>query len=352
MSKLSSSLALERFAVVGYKDDTGIGRQCHNMKAVLGIGVHLVAPSKRLEGHAIESSSEKVLPFFAPDAMVKIHLQELDGIIVIERNKWHPRLFEIAKRLNKCLIVIPNWEWFDPTDPCYQLVDHFVVHSDYAKRFLVGLGYSNVTKLTPPIDLSLLPARTIDLPITSFFHNAGVIDKNDRKGTSLVLSMWSAKKPSSAQLLIRYQTSDIPVGRPRDLTNVSYYHGSLPSPSDLYSWGHCALQPSRLEGLGYMVLEPILCGIPTITTNVPPMNEWGHGTLTCPARLSPDKPVPVTRGIGCAHLVDVDVNALASMIENMEGRNLSALSQSALEFRKQFDRAAVRIEWQTFLQNC
>jgi glycosyltransferase involved in cell wall biosynthesis len=352
MSASFSSLALERFAVVGYKDDTGIGRQCHNMKSVLGIGVHLVAPSRRLPGHAIESGSEKALPFEASDAEVETHLQHLDGIIVIERNKWHPRLFEIVKKLRKCLIVIPNWEWFDPTDPCYQLVDHFVAHSDYTKRFLVGLGYSNVTKLTPPIDLSLLPARTIDSPITSFFHNAGVIDQNDRKGTSLVLSMWSAKRPSSAQLLIRYQKSDMLVEGPPVLRNVSYYRGSLPSPSDLYSWGHCALQPSRLEGLGYMVLEPILCGIPTITTNVPPMNEWQHGTLTCPAYLSPDKPVPVTRGIGCAHLVDVDVNVLASIVENLEGRNSLVLSRGALEFRKRFDHAAVRIEWQKFLQNC
>lgn len=337
--------SFERFAVVGYKDDTGIGRQCHNMKTVLQIGFHLVSPSTRLQGHVLDNKSDRILLFDASPSEVETLLNGLQGVVVIERSKWNPNLFEVVKKLNKILILVPNWEWFDPDDECYRLVDLFVVHSWHTLNFLTSKGYRNVVRLTPPVDLCLLPRRTIKGRATMFFHNAGIIDRNDRKGTFATMRAWQSRRGTNSRLVVRYQKSDLRMLASGKIGTMHIQQGSLVNVAGLYKSGHCAIQPSRLEGLGYMVLEPILCGIPTITTDLAPMNEWRNGTICCRASISNDKSLPEERGIGSAALGDVDVPSLGSLIEALEDQDLTRLSRSALELRKQFRHADVRREW-------
>jgi glycosyltransferase involved in cell wall biosynthesis len=333
-----------RFGIVGYKDDTGIGRQCHNMKAVLGIGYHLVAPSTRLSGHPL-GVHDRSLPRDAGRDYLVALLHDLDGLIVIERNKWHDALFVMARKLNKKVIVVPNWEWFDQNDPAYRLVDAFVTHSGHALKLLTRTGFSNVVRLPPPIDLSLLPRRTITSPALKFFHNAGIIDHSDRKGTSFTLQAWQNKRQSAACLTVRVQKSDMQLPQFDGLRNVVFECGSKRNVEELYLSGDCAIQPSRLEGLGYMVLEPILCGIPTITTDAPPMNEWPQGIKACRAHESGEKSIPRARGIGSAPLFDVSIRSLTAQIEEAEQHDISELAKGAQRLRAEFAHHVVRARW-------
>ena len=154
------------------------------MRSVLGIGYHLVAPSTRLSGHVLDPRHDRPLPRSASPDDIRNLVRDLEGLIVIERNKWHPALFEILKELGKRLVLVPNWEWFDATDSSYQLIDLFVVHSRHAFLFLNSQGFKNVIMLPPPIDMSLLPPRRESRP-GCFVHNTGIIDTSDRKGTFL-----------------------------------------------------------------------------------------------------------------------------------------------------------------------
>jgi len=350
MKKRCGSNGFERFALVGYKDDTGIGRQCHNMQSILQIGFHLVAPSKRLPGHPLHSERERALPLSLSESELKRLISDLEGLIIIERNKWHKSLFHIAKQHSKRVILVPNWEWFDPSDPAYLCVDQFVVHSDYAQQFLLSYGFANTVLLPPPIDLTLLPSRKIVGLPHKFFHNAGIIDPTDRKGTSLVLAAWENKRESNATLLIRYQASAIPFPPHRKFKNVIFEADSKQCVAELYIDGHCAVQPSRLEGLGYMVIEPLLCGIPTITTGRPPMNEYAQGTVFCEALESKDMSYPRQRGIGCAPLFDVIIPTLTKLLEDLESTDVSSLAHEARLFREQFDHTKVRDAWNTLLK--
>ena len=50
--------------------------------------------------------------------------------------------------------------------------------------------------------------------------------------------------------------------------------GQCGNHAELYATADVAVQPSKMEGVGYMVIEPFASGMPVITTDYPPMNEY------------------------------------------------------------------------------
>lgn len=58
---MNADLDLSKWAVVAPKDFTGLGRMAEDMKAVLGIGYHLVIPSERLNNQPLNIDNEILL---------------------------------------------------------------------------------------------------------------------------------------------------------------------------------------------------------------------------------------------------------------------------------------------------
>ncbi|MDO8610069.1 MAG: glycosyltransferase, partial [bacterium] len=54
---------------------------------------------------------------------------------------------------------------------------------------------------------------------------------------------------------------------------LELYLGSVSWPG-LYHKGRIHVAPSKLEGLGLYIPEGLACGLPTITTDAPPMNQF------------------------------------------------------------------------------
>ena len=66
--------------------------------------------------------------------------------------------------------------------------------------------------------------------------------------------------------------------------------GNLKDPADLYKEGDAAIQPSRMEGLGFMVLEPVCCGMPVITTDATHERICHATTTALQNRAIPENP--------------------------------------------------------------
>jgi glycosyltransferase involved in cell wall biosynthesis len=100
----------------------------------------------------------------------------------------------------------------------------------------------------------------------------------------------------------------------------------------LYEEGDVCVQPSRWEGIGLPLLECQASGLPLVTTDAPPMNEFA------PFRAVPaDRVEMVSLQDGdpvAAHLVSPD--RLAEALGPLVGADVSAASRAARSFVERF----------------
>jgi glycosyltransferase involved in cell wall biosynthesis len=112
----------------------------------------------------------------------------------------------------------------------------------------------------------------------TFFHSSGMSPR--RKGTDLVIRAF-AKLPSNTILIIHAQNAldkDLPelsstINELRQTGRLQVIEQTVPAPG-LYHLGDVYVYPTRLEGIGLTLAEAQACGLPAITTDNPPMNEF------------------------------------------------------------------------------
>jgi len=122
-------------------------------------------------------------------------------------------------------------------------------------------------------------------PEFSFFHNAGWAGTGMRKGTIETLRAFRelmqqykghAGYPNFSLLVHTQKSISSYPGWVRELfkfPQIKIHEGTLRKPG-LYNKGMIYVAPSRIEGLGLHILEALASGLPVITTNAPPMNEY------------------------------------------------------------------------------
>jgi len=265
------TLDFNQWAVVAHKDDTGLGRQARDIRKVLSLGRHIVIPSERLTDHPLNPHDEVLLPPNAPEATVRAVLQGLQGIIFFERASWHPDLLRCARELGVATVGVPNWEWFRSKDKNWDYCDLFACPNDLALQTVRRFNRNNSILLPWCLDLDSLPARSITGPARTFVHNAGLVDPDDRKGTRDTIKAFLRTRRNDIRLIVRLQ-KEVPL--PEMDERIEVRVGNFENHADLYRNGDVAIQPSKMEGIGFMVLEAVCAGLPVITTDYPPMNEY------------------------------------------------------------------------------
>lgn len=117
----------------------------------------------------------------------------------------------------------------------------------------------------------------------TFFHSSGM--NPYRKGTDYVLKAFNDLNSKSAKLIIHTQVklSDFfpelksLIKELKESKRLKIIHKTVPAPG-LYALGDVYVYPTRLEGIGLTIAEASACGMPVITTNEAPMNEFvKHG---------------------------------------------------------------------------
>ena len=121
----------------------------------------------------------------------------------------------------------------------------------------------------------------VESNIVTFFHSCGPTP--ERKGTDLLIKSY-AKVKGPSKLIIHTQTNlkkKFP-SLSTDLTalesaeKLEVIQESVGAPG-LYHLGDVYVYPSRLEGIGLTMAEALSCGLPLITSDNGPMNEFVNG---------------------------------------------------------------------------
>lgn len=314
-----------------------------DLRSNLGFGHHLVIPSERLADHPLDHSGERWFSKEAPEEEVRNILEGLEGIIFFERPSWHPQVLRIAHQMGVRTVCVPMWEWFNGRAPEWRYCDYFVCPSRITEEVVRSYGFDNVISLTWPLDLDKLPARRVMGPARHFMHNAGLVDHDDRKGTRDTIRAFCRMKRRDVKLTVRLQ-KEVPLP-PMD-ERVEVQIGNLANPADLYAAGDICVQPSKMEGIGFMVLEPACAGLPVITTDYPPMNEFiQQPELRCRTRWRKRKAFP-TNWIPHAHLKLPSIRDLTRKMEWAASHDLAPISQANRAWAERaFDRQKLLQEW-------
>lgn len=107
----------------------------------------------------------------------------------------------------------------------------------------------------------------------TFFHSLGM--DYHRKGTDLLLKAFQ-KVHGNARLIIHGQVPLQDIGLNENeinKSNIEVIIKTVKAPG-LYHLGDVYVYPSRLDGIGLTICEALSCGLPVITTDNPPMNEF------------------------------------------------------------------------------
>ncbi|MEA5583322.1 glycosyltransferase [Nodularia harveyana UHCC-0300] len=148
---------------------------------------------------------------------------------------------------------------------------HYAAFSWHPQAFYVPWGTN--TSIFKPQNFEPSNADKI-----TFFHSCGYSPK--RKGTDFVIGAFkNTTKP--AKLIIHSQVDLIKalpeqsqvIQELKDQGSLECIEKTVTAPG-LYHLGDVYVGPSRLEGLGLPMIEAQACGLPLVTCDNPPMNEF------------------------------------------------------------------------------
>jgi glycosyltransferase involved in cell wall biosynthesis len=337
-----SNPSLETWGVVGVKDDTGSGRVSLFLTQLLFPARQLVTPSYRMEGHPV-GSRDRWIHNDADDTSIEQALSGLDVLIVLEGQAVHRRIVRAAKSRGIKVHSLAFWEWFGPYDPIWNLYDKIICTNRFCLSVIRKFGINNAVLLTLPVDVASLPERVISGPAKTFVHNAGRFGADDRKSTLLTVEAFHQVRNQDVRFVVRSQN---PLPRRIEDPRIRYFIGNLPDYRDLYREGEVFVQPSKAEGIGLSILEAMACGLPVITTDYPPMNEYTSDSRMLVRTRWGKKPAEQTTYIPQAHLKIPRIDTLVRRIEWCAKNDLAPFNRRNRKWALQnFDPDRLRTQW-------
>jgi len=220
-----------------------------------------------------------------------IESNNIELVFFNEQYQWEPVLLCNKLGVKTGAYIDYYTKEIVPLFKCYDFLicntkRHYSVFSWHPQVFYIPWGTNvNVFK---PTAFSVINSNCI-----TFFHSAGFSPK--RKGTDLVLRavariqgnahfvIHSQKKLKKCFPKLKDTIQDL-----EDKGLLTCYEKTIHAPG-LYHLGDVYVYPSRLEGIGLTIAEALGCGLPVITSDYPPMNEFidnTNGSLVKISKLS------------------------------------------------------------------
>jgi len=195
--------------------------------------------------------------------------------IVFFNEEYDFNLVNAVKDTGVKTIGIYYWELFNPAwaKMVDQIYDMVICPTKCCYEKFQKLGMENIEYIPWGVDLSMFkPIERQDNEKIRFFHPAGWGGIHARRGTQFVIDAFRKMDDPDAELLIHIQSGS---GVDED-GNIKIVHGTVSRPDlvGMYQQSDVAVLPSKWEGIGLTFPESLACGLPVITVDAPPMNEF------------------------------------------------------------------------------
>lgn len=253
-------------------------------------------------------------------------LKDVDVILTFE-TPYNWTLISEAKKRNIKTIIIPNYEWTNnnpPVEPdlwlCPSKLDYQIFKDEGRK----------VEYLPIPIDRTKIPFRLRTKAETFVFNNGhgGSIGRNSAREMIEAIS----RVKSDVKFIVR---SQVPIDNMLNDGKTSFRFGEVKK-EDLFNEGDVMVFPHKFDGLSLPIQEAMAAGMPIITTDFFPHNEYLPKDLLFP-------PDDIGKAKLCEECREIDLHfiypkLLANKIEEFAGKNITELSL-------QMNRLAEELSW-------
>lgn len=269
-----------KIGILAYSNNSGLGQMARNFRKFGIIHSQLVVTHEIKGTHKLEFPykicSQKVTSEEFVEYLDEFHP---DKLIVLE-TPFNWDIFKIAyDRGIKC-IVIPMVDSiaFSRFEPYLKYITKFWLPTKWGYNF-----YKEKTDkaiyLPYPIDTDYFTTSGLSKELSNpadFLHNQGWGGAGYRKGTDCVFAAFQHLyyKYPEVTMVVRSQPCEAQYSQLRTIKNVLLHIEDVKESIDIYKDGRIYICSSRREGLGLPILEAMSCGLPVITTDAPPINEW------------------------------------------------------------------------------
>ena len=242
--------------------------------------------------------------------------RQMDRLIIVE-TEYVTGLVRVAKSFGAKVICVAMYEhlhldrawtnyvdqWLAPTQQCYDYLRH---------------RNKSVRRVPACVDVNRFLFRKREIAEVFLFVN-GRGGMANRKGLRVILEMARRLPHESfivmSQVPIREQIPDHVKVMRETFSNVN-----------LYDVGDICIQPSRFEGLGLQFLECQAAGMPLITTDGPPMNQYNAIAL-----IQADQREVDLHGRKIIAF-DARVDHLVEIVKGVSGKNIALESIAARKY--------------------
>jgi glycosyltransferase involved in cell wall biosynthesis len=284
----------ERGAAYVSRQYRDVLRQIHEVFIYARGGEQRATGDPRWDGPEVTWGRPGLTPFHnavdLDDFARWIEQQRLDIVFFNEQAWWAPVVLCAKRKVCTGAYV----DYYTPESaPLFDAYDFLVCNT--RRHHSVFRHHPQSLYVPWGTDLDVFRPRGFGLvqPETlTFFHSAGM--SPPRKGTDLVVRAFD-RLQGPVRLVIHTQhplescfpeLTPVLERRTRDGT-LEIRQQTVTAPG-LYHLGDVYVYPSRLDGIGLTVAEAFACGLPVITVDHPPMNEFvnrADGLLTPVAEL-------------------------------------------------------------------
>lgn len=204
---------------------------------------------------------------------------KLDVVLFNEQRYWQT----IRKCLKSGVLVGAYVDYYTPqTVPLFFLYDFLLCNT--RRHHSVFKNHPQALYIPWGTDCDLFrPTNHLAnrQPIT-FFHSAGMGGVNLRKGTDILVKAFQ-KVSGAAKLIIHSQVGVEHYGDAAHFIEadprIEFINKTVSTPG-LYHLGDVYVYPTKLEGIGLTIAEALACGLPVVTTDEAPMNEFVTNDVT------------------------------------------------------------------------